>query len=140
MRPGFGQLNEVVPVARHQQEITFVGELEHYRIGRLFGEHVPHQHNLMSELLEEIALLIRHIVIEQECHACSCAVWRATNRSISLMVFVLGEALIHLRLGQRRDAARDHTVDGFAILEEPDHLVHADASAFHPRVPAPDIR
>ena len=59
---------------------------------------------------------------------------------LSLMVFVVSEALIYLRLGQRREAARDHAVDGFAILEEPDNIVNADSSAFHPWVPAPHVR
>ena len=56
------------------------------------------------------------------------------------MVFVISEALINLRFAQSWEATRDQAVYGFAILEEPDNIVNADSSAFHPWVPAPHVR
>lgn len=40
MRLALGQLNEVVPVAGHQEATVFMGELENDQIGGLRREHV----------------------------------------------------------------------------------------------------
>ena len=83
MRVYFGKLNEVVTVTGNEQEIVFVRELEYLTIGSISWKKLPQERNIVTELLEQIAKFIRHIMIEQEFHVRSCASCRATRRSIS---------------------------------------------------------
>lgn len=56
------------------------------------------------------------------------------------MVLVVREALVHLGLRERRQAAPGEAVNGLAVLQKTDDIVHRNPSALHPRVAAPDVR
>ena len=83
MRSYFGQFNEVVPVAGHQQKAMFVSELEHRWVGGVLRKNLAQARNLVVELLQQVAQVVWDVLVEQESHGSCCAICRATSRSIS---------------------------------------------------------
>ncbi len=52
------------------------------------------------------------------------------------MVFVVGKAFIHLSAGNPGEASIHDGVHRLAVLEQPDHVVDTNASAFDESMPA----
>ena len=46
------------------------------------------------------------------------------------MILVVGEAFVNLRARQIGEATGGQSVDGLAVLQQPHHVMHADARAF----------
>jgi hypothetical protein len=62
------QLDEVVPVAGHQDATVFVRKLEDDRIGSFLLEHVAEMHNVVAQFLKQVGEILRYVVVEQELH------------------------------------------------------------------------
>ena len=62
------QLDEVVPIAGHQDATVFVRKLEDDRIGSFLLEHVAETHNVVAEFCEHVGKILWDVVVEQELH------------------------------------------------------------------------
>jgi hypothetical protein len=64
MRFVFGQLKEVVTVAGEKYAITVMCELKNGFVGGIFRQYLPQEPNFMCKFFEQIAQVVRHIVVE----------------------------------------------------------------------------
>jgi hypothetical protein len=62
------QLDEVVPIACHQDAIVFVRKLEDDRIGSFLLEHVAETYNVVAEFCEHVGEILWNVLVEQELH------------------------------------------------------------------------
>jgi len=64
------------------------------------------------------------------------------NQQIDLpfVILVVGKTLVNLRPAQRGEAVRHERLDGLPVLQQTNHVVNRNSSAFHAGIPAPDIR
>ena len=60
--------------------------------------------------------------------------------NLSPMILVVREALVHLGLREHRQASRREAVEGFAILQKADDIVHSNPSTFHASVATAHVR
>jgi hypothetical protein len=59
---------------------------------------------------------------------------------LAAMVFIIGEALIDLRLREVRETLRRQGVEGLTGLKKSNNVVNTDPCAFHSCISAPDAR
>ena len=83
MWPRHCEMEEVVPVASQQQATTVVGKLEDGLIGGIAGKGFTQERDIVTELLEQVAQAVGHVVVEQELHSEASAICLATSKSIS---------------------------------------------------------
>lgn len=69
----FGELDEVVTVAGHQQTIVVVGKSQNGGIGGLRREDVTEAQDFVIEFPEQVGEILGYVLIEQESHG-SCAI------------------------------------------------------------------
>jgi hypothetical protein len=83
MGPRHCEIEKVVPVACQQQATTVAGELEDGFVGGIAGKRFAQERDIVTELFEQVAQPVGHIVVEQELHSEARAVCLATSKSIS---------------------------------------------------------
>jgi hypothetical protein len=72
-------MEKVIPVASQQQATTVVSKLEHGFVGGVTGKGFTQERDMVAELFEQVAQVIRHVVVEQELHSEDVAI----SKSIS---------------------------------------------------------
>ena len=60
-----------------------VGKLEDSRVGGIAGKRLPQERDTVAELFEQVAKVVRDVVVEQELHSEADAICLATSKSIS---------------------------------------------------------
>ncbi len=83
MRQPGCKLEEIVTVARQEDTTRLVRKLKDGFVGRVCREGFTQERHIVTELLEQIAQILGHVMIEQELHSEACAICRATSKSIS---------------------------------------------------------
>ena len=83
MWPHHCEMEKVVPVASQQQATTVVGKLEDSLVGGIAGKGFTQERDIVTELLEQVAQAVGHVVVEQEFHSEASAICLATSKSIS---------------------------------------------------------
>jgi hypothetical protein len=83
MRAHVSKLDEIVSIARDQETVVFARKLQDRRVGGFWWKYITDAQDFVIELSEQICEIVRHVLIEQESHGCSCAICCATRRSIS---------------------------------------------------------
>ena len=83
MLPHRCEMEKVVPVATQQYAITIVGKQEDGFVGGIAGKGFTQQRDMVAELLEQVAQVIGHVVVEQELHSEASVICLATSKSIS---------------------------------------------------------
>jgi len=78
-----GQLKKIVAIAGDQNATVVASELEDSGIGGVRRKDLTKQQDLVAEFLEQIAQVIRHILVQDELQCWPSAICRATSRSIS---------------------------------------------------------
>lgn len=77
------ELEEVIAIARDDDQIAREGLVENRRVGGLARKRLARATHLVSKVLEEIAQLLRDIIVEEEVHCSPIDICRATRTSIS---------------------------------------------------------
>jgi len=83
MWPRHCEMEKVVPVASQQQATTVVSKLEDGLVGGIAGKGFTQERDIVTELLEQVAQAVGHVVVEQELHSEAGAICLATSKSIS---------------------------------------------------------
>jgi hypothetical protein len=76
-------MEKVVPVASQQQATTVVGKLEDGLVRGIAGKGFTQERDIVTELLEQVAQAVGHVVVEQELHSEASAICLATSKSTS---------------------------------------------------------
>ena len=66
-----------------QQATCIVGKLEDGLVGGIAGKGFTQERDIVTELLEQVAQAVGHVVVEQELHSEASAICLATSKSIS---------------------------------------------------------
>jgi len=83
MGNGFCRLQEVIAVARYQDQLLRAGVSKNLIVPRINRKRFPQARNLVAEGLQGERHVVGDIVIEQELHSASGTIWRAARTSIS---------------------------------------------------------
>ena len=76
-------MQKVVTVACQEQTAMLMGKLENRFIGGIYWKGFTQERHLVTELFEQVAEVVGHVVVKQESHSDACAICRATSKSIS---------------------------------------------------------
>ena len=77
------ELEEVVAIARDDDQIAMEGVVENRRVGGLARKRLARTTHVVSKVLEEVAQILRDIIIQEEVHRSPVDICRATRTSIS---------------------------------------------------------
>ena len=77
------ELEEVIAIARDDDQIAREGVVENRRVGGLARKRLARATHLVSKVLEEIAQRLRDIIVQEEVHRSPADICRATRTSIS---------------------------------------------------------
>jgi hypothetical protein len=66
MRPCRCEMEKVVPIASQKHATKPIANLEDIFVGGIAGEGLTQQRDIVPELLEQIAQIVGHILVEQE--------------------------------------------------------------------------
>jgi len=77
------EMEKIVPVAGQQQATAVVGKLEDGLVGGIARKGFTQERDIVTELLEQVAQAVGHVVVEQELHSEASAICLATSKSIS---------------------------------------------------------
>ena len=77
------ELNEIIPIAGQEHTSMIVCKLQDDIIWGIWSKNFAQKGHIVAELLQQIAEILGHIVIEQEVHSRTWAICRATSTSIS---------------------------------------------------------
>lgn len=76
-------MEKVVPIACQQQATTLIGKLQDGFVGGIAGKGFAQERDIVAQLLEQVAQVVGHVVVEQELHSGGSAICLATSKSIS---------------------------------------------------------
>src|SRR5665213_149633 len=77
------ETQKVIPVAGQEYATSLMGKPENCLVGRIIRKALAQQGDIMAELLQQIAQVVRDLMIEQEFHSKAGAICLTTSRSIS---------------------------------------------------------
>lgn len=80
---GFCRLQEVIAVARHQDQTLRAGVTKHRFVAGIYRKRLSQPSDAVAEGLQREHDVIRDVVVQQEFHLASGTIWRATSTSIS---------------------------------------------------------
>jgi hypothetical protein len=78
-----GETQKVVAVASQEHETALIRKPEYGFVESVFRESITQESDIVPELPEQIAQVLRHVVVEQESHSEAGAICLATSKSIS---------------------------------------------------------
>jgi hypothetical protein len=76
-------MEKVVPVTGQQHGAIFVSKVEDILVRGVPGKGFTQEHDIVPELIEQVAQIVWHVVVKKELHSEAGAICRATRRSIS---------------------------------------------------------
>ena len=77
------KMEEVVTIEGQQHATRIMGKEEHSLVGGFDRKRFAQQHDFVAELFQQIALVVRDVMIEQELHHEGADICLATSKSIS---------------------------------------------------------
>jgi hypothetical protein len=77
------ETEKVVPVASQQQATTVMSKPKDGLVRGIAGEGLSQERDVVTELLEQVAQAVGHVVVEQELHSEAGAICLATSKSTS---------------------------------------------------------
>ena len=83
VRPLGPERDEVVSIARDEDESVLNGVIQDCRVGCVAGKHLAQKRHAMPDVLQQMAQVVGDVVIEQEGHESAGDICRATSTSIS---------------------------------------------------------
>lgn len=76
------ELKEVISIARDDDQVVMQGVVENRGVGGFARKRLAHATHAMSKVLEEVAQLLRNIIVQEEVHS-PADICRETRTSIS---------------------------------------------------------
>src|SRR5207302_9877540 len=83
MWPRHYEMEKVVPIASQRQATMIVGKLKDGLVGGIAWKGFTQERDIVTELFEQVAQAVGHVLIEHELHSEASAICLATSKSIS---------------------------------------------------------
>ena len=83
VRPLRPERDEVVSIARDEDQSVLNDVIQDRRVGCVAGKHLAQKCHAMPDVLQQMAQVLGDVVIEQEGHESAGDICRATSTSIS---------------------------------------------------------
>ena len=76
-------MEKVVTVASQKNTALIVRKLEDRLVRGIAGKCLTQERNIVTELIKQVAQIIRHVLVEQELHSEASVICLATSKSTS---------------------------------------------------------
>jgi hypothetical protein len=137
-----GEGEIVVAVTGDDDPTALIDKGKNFSVTRLFTENFADKPILVPQFTQQIRQIVRRIVVQKKTSLCVGRRHLSRDKQVyfAAMVLVIRETLINLSFCDVGKTVDGDGIHGFAVLQQSDDIVNADARACDDRVAAAHSR